>query len=95
LNKQLLVDAIAEKSELSKKDSEKALVAFIETVKEQLLKNEKISLVGFGNFEVTETPERKGTIKFGENKGQEYVTPAHDAPKFKFSKNFRDEMKNK
>ncbi len=52
MNKTELVAAIAEKSELSKKDSEKALKAFIDTVTDELKKGEKIQLVGFGTFEV-------------------------------------------
>lgn len=51
MNKAELITAMAEKSELSKKDTEKSLVAFIDTVKEVMLNNGKISLVGFGNFE--------------------------------------------
>jgi DNA-binding protein HU-beta len=95
MNKLEMVNSISEKTEFSKKDSEKALSAFIETVKETLLKGEKISLVGFGNFEVAHVNERSGEIKMGERKGEKYVTPEHDAPKFKFSKSFKDEMANK
>ena len=52
MNKTELVAAIAEKAELSKKDAEKALKAFTETVAEQLKNGDKIQLVGFGTFEV-------------------------------------------
>ena len=54
MNKTELVAAIADKTELSKKDSEKALKAFIDVVGEELKKGEKIQLVGFGTFEVAE-----------------------------------------
>lgn len=54
MNKTELVAAIAEKTELSKKDSEKALKAFIDVVTEELQKGEKIQLVGFGTFEVAD-----------------------------------------
>ena len=57
MNKTELVAAIADKTELSKKDSEKALKAFIDVVGEELKKGEKIQLVGFGTFEV----DRKST----------------------------------
>ena len=59
MNKTELVAAIAEKAELSKKDSEKALKAFVDVVAEELKKGEKIQLVGFGTFEVSERAERK------------------------------------
>ena len=49
MNKTELVAAIADKTELSKKDSEKALKAFIDVVGEELKKGEKIQLVGFGH----------------------------------------------
>lgn len=58
MNKVELVAAIAEKAELSKKDAEKALTAFIETVEETLAKGDKIQLVGFGTFEVRDRAAR-------------------------------------
>ena len=61
MNKTELVAAIAEKTELSKKDAEKALKAFTDVVAEELKKGEKIQLVGFGTFEVAERPDRKST----------------------------------
>ena len=61
MNKTELVAAIAEKTELSKKDSEKALKAFIDVVSEELQKGEKIQLVGFGTFEVAERAAREGS----------------------------------
>ena len=60
MNKTELVAAIAEKTELSKKDAEKALKAFTDVVAEELKKGEKIQLVGFGTFEVAERPARTG-----------------------------------
>ncbi|MDF2610929.1 MAG: histone family protein DNA-binding protein, partial [Lachnospiraceae bacterium] len=60
MNKAELVAAIAEKTELSKKDSEKALKAFVDVVTEELTKGEKVQLVGFGTFEVAERPARTG-----------------------------------
>lgn len=52
MNKTELIAAIAEKTELSKKDSEKALAAVIETITEQLTEGNKVQLIGFGSFEV-------------------------------------------
>ena len=60
MNKTELVAAIAEKAELSKKDAEKALKVFTETVAEQLKNGDKIQLVGFGTFEVAERAARTG-----------------------------------
>lgn len=80
MNKAELVTAIAEKTELSKKDAEKALKAFTEIVEEELKKGEKVQLVGFGTFEVTERKARKG-IKPGTK--EEIDIPASRAPKFK------------
>lgn len=54
MNKTELVAAIAEQAEISKKDAEKALKAFTDVVAEELKKGEKIQLVGFGTFEVSE-----------------------------------------
>lgn len=54
MNKTELVAAIAEQTELSKKDAEKALKAFTDIVADELKKGEKVQLVGFGTFEVSE-----------------------------------------
>ena len=53
MNKTELIAAVAEKAELSKKDAEKAIKAFTDVVTEELVKGEKVQLVGFGNFEVS------------------------------------------
>lgn len=58
MNKTEFISAIAEKAELSKKDAEKALKAFTDVVEEELKKGEKIQLVGFGTFEVSERAAR-------------------------------------
>ena len=58
MNKTELIAAVAEKAELSKKDAEKAMKAFTDVVAEELVKGEKIQLVGFGTFEVSERRER-------------------------------------
>lgn len=60
MNKTELINALSEKAGLSKVDAKKALDAFIETVGEELKKGEKIALVGFGTFSVTEKAARKG-----------------------------------
>ena len=60
MNKAELVAAMAEQADLSKKDAEKALKAFTDVVAEQLKKGDKIQLVGFGTFEVSERAAREG-----------------------------------
>ena len=63
MNKTELIAAVAEKAEISKKDSEKALKAFIDVVTDELKNGEKIQLVGFGTFEVSERAAREGDRK--------------------------------
>ena len=58
MNKTELIAAVAEKAEISKKDSEKALKAFIDVVTEQLKNDDKVQLVGFGTFEVSKRAAR-------------------------------------
>lgn len=60
MNKAQLIDSISQKLSITKKDSEKFLNAFIETVTESLESNEKIQLVGFGSFEVKHRAPRQG-----------------------------------
>ena len=87
MNKTELIAAIAEKAELSKKDSEKALKAFVDVVTEELKKDHKIQLVGFGTFEVSERSARTGR---NPQTGEEMEIAACKAPKFKAGKAFKD-----
>ncbi|MBO5484633.1 MAG: HU family DNA-binding protein [Lachnospiraceae bacterium] len=87
MNKTELVAAIAEQAELSKKDSEKALKAFIDVVTEELKKGEKIQLVGFGTFEVIERAAREGRNPLT---GEKMKIKASKAPKFKAGKALKD-----
>ncbi len=87
MNKTELVAAIAEKSELSKKDAEKALKAFVDTVSEELQKGEKIQLVGFGTFETSKRAARTGK---NPQTGKEIKIAACTAPKFKAGKALKD-----
>ena len=87
MNKAELVAAIAERTELSKKDTEKALKAFVDVVAEELKKGEKIQLVGFGTFEVSERAAREGRNPAN---GQPMQIAASKAPKFKAGKAIKD-----
>ena len=87
MNRMELVAAIAEKTELSKKDAEKALKAFTDVVAEELKKGEKVQLVGFGTFEVSTRPARTGR---NPQTKQEITIAASKAPKFKAGKALKD-----
>ena len=87
MNKAELVAAIAEKAEISRKDAEAALKAFTEVIEEELKKGEKIQLVGFGTFEVSERAARVGR---NPQTKEEIKIPASRAPKFKAGKALKD-----
>ncbi len=87
MNKSELVAAVAEKAGLQKKDADKAIAAFAEVITDALKAGDKVSLVGFGTFEVSErgprtgrNPQTKETIEI----------PASKAPKFKAGKALKD-----
>ena len=87
MNRTELIAAIAEKTELSKKDAEKALKAFTDVVAEELKKGEKVQLVGFGTFEVVERAAREGR---NPHTGEAMPIAASKAPKFKAGKALKD-----
>ena len=74
-------------AEISKKDAEKALKAFVDVVTEELKKEEKVQLVGFGTFEVSERSAREGR---NPQTGQTMKIEACKAPKFKAGKALKD-----
>lgn len=90
MNKTELIAAMAEKAELSKKDAEKALNAFIDSVKDALAGGDKVQLVGFGTFEVKERAARKGINP--QTKAQ-ITIPASKAPAFKAGQAFKGAIK--
>ena len=87
MNKTELIAAIAEQAEISKKDAEKALKAFVDVVTEQLKEGEKVQLVGFGTFEVSERAAREGR---NPQTGKTMKIAACKAPKFKAGKALKD-----
>ncbi len=91
MNKTELIAAIAEKAELSKKDSEKALKAFIDVVADELKNNNKVQLVGFGTFEVSERAARAGR---NPKTGEVMEIAASKSPKFKAGKALKDAVNN-
>ena len=89
MNKTELIAAIANNTELTKKDAEAALKAFIDVVGDELSKGEKVQLAGFGTFEVSERPERQGINP----RTKETITiAASKAPKFKAMKGLKDRV---
>ena len=89
MNKTELVAAMAEKTELSKKDAEKALKAFTDVVAEELKKGEKVQLVGFGTFEGAEREAREGR---NPRTGETMTIAASKSPKFKAGKALKDSL---
>ena len=87
MNKTELVAAIAEKANLTKKDSEAALVAMVEAVTEALAKGDKVQVIGFGSFEVKNRAARTGRNP----KTKEAIEiPASVVPTFKAGKALKD-----
>ena len=89
MNKTELVAAMAEQTNLSKKDAEAALKAFIDVVSEELKKGEKVQLVGFGTFEVSARAAREGR---NPQTGETMEIKASKTPKFKAGKALKDMM---
>ncbi len=87
MNKAELVAAMSDKAGLTRKDAENALKAFTDVVAEELRKGEKIQLVGFGTFEVSERAARTGR---NPQTGEEMKIAASKAPKFKAGKALKD-----
>ncbi len=87
MNKQELISAMAEKANLSKKDTEAALNAFVASVEEALVKGDKVQLVGFGGFEVRERAARTGR---NPQTGAEMKIDAAKVPAFKAGKALKD-----
>ena len=90
MNKTELINAIAEKADLSKVQAKAALEATINTVSEQLAKGDKVALIGFGTFSVAEKTARKGV-----NPRTKAVIeiPARKAVKFKAGAELNDVVK--
>ena len=89
MNKKELIDSISEKSGLKKVDAEKALSAFESSVVETFKKGEKVTLVGFGTFSVSERKERNGR---NPKTGEPMVIPAKKTPKFVVGKQFKESI---
>ncbi len=89
MNKTELIAAMAENAELSRKDAEAALKAFVEVVSDALKKDDKVQIVGFGTFEVSERGEREGR---NPQTGETMTIKASRNPKFKAGKALKDAL---
>ena len=89
MNKAELITAVAEKAGLSKKDTEAAVKALTDVITDELKNGEKVQLVGFGTFEVSERAERTGR---NPQTGAEMTIAASKAPKFKAGKALKDAL---
>ena len=87
MNKAELISSVAEKTELTKKDSEKAVNAVLETIGAALGNGDKVQLVGFGTFEIRERAARKGR---NPQTGEEINIAAARVPVFKAGKSLRE-----
>lgn len=87
MNKGELINAIAEKTSVSKKNAENSLNALIEIISEELKNDGKVQLVGFGSFEVRKRAARKGR---NPQNGAEMKIPASNSPVFKAGKALKD-----
>ncbi|MDO4619658.1 MAG: HU family DNA-binding protein [Lachnospiraceae bacterium] len=87
MNKVELAAAIAAETGLSKKDTEACVKAFVEVVTAELKKGEKVQLVGFGTFEVSERAAREGR---NPQTGETMTIEASKAPRFKAGKALKD-----
>ncbi len=87
MNKADFVTALAEKTGMKKTEAEKALKGFTDVIVEALRNGEKVSLVGFGTFEVLEREAREGR---NPRTGKTMTIPASKAPKFKAGRTFKE-----
>lgn len=89
MNKSELVDSVAKLTKLSKKDSEAAINATLETITDALVRDEKVVLVGFGTFETRARSERTGR---NPSTKETITIPASKAPAFKAGKSLKDKV---
>ncbi|MFO7879299.1 MAG: HU family DNA-binding protein [Bacteroidales bacterium] len=91
MNKAELIDAIANKADLTKADARKALDAFLETTTDALKKGDRVALIGFGSFSVSERAARKG--RNPQKPNQVINIPAKKVVKFSAGSELKDSVK--
>lgn len=90
MNKIELIAAVAEKAGLTKKDADAAVAAVFASITDELKKDGKVQLIGFGTFEVKKRAERTGR---NPATGENITIPAAKLPVFKAGKGLKDEIK--
>lgn len=90
MNKTELITAMAEKAEISKKDAEKTLIAFTNVIADTLVDGDKVTITGFGTFEVVERAEHQGR---NPATGEAITIAASKSPKFKAGKALKEAVK--
>ena len=91
MNKTELIEAVASKSELSKKDTENIINAFTSIITDTLVNGNKVSITGFGTFDVVERAARTGR---NPQTGETIQIAASKSPKFKAGKTLKDAVKS-
>ena len=91
VNKADLIEGVASKTELTKKDATAAVEALFDVVTETLADGERVQVIGFGSFEVRDRAARKGR---NPQTGEEIEIPATKVPAFKAGKGLKDAVKN-
>lgn len=89
MNKTDLINKVAEATQMTKKDASKSVEAVLESIAGALQNGDKVQLIGFGNFEVKDKPERKGR---NPRTGEEMIIPARKSVSFKAGKQLREEV---
>ena len=89
MTKTELINAVAEKTDISKKDADKAVNAVFEAIAETLAGGEKVQIVGFGSFEVKARSQRVGR---NPRTKEEIVIPASKLPVFKAGKSLKEQV---
>lgn len=87
MNKGELIDKVAEKAGVTKKQADAVLTAAIEAIQESVANGDKVTLVGFGSFEPRERKEREGR---NPQTGKTIKIPATKVPAFSAGKQFKD-----
>jgi len=92
MNKAELVEKLAKKTGLTKKDARKAVDGLVDVITKSLVSNEPVRITGFGKFEAR---KRKATIRRNPQTGQKIKTPAKTVPAFKAGKNLKEAVAKK
>ncbi|MEA5472324.1 HU family DNA-binding protein [Spirulina sp. 06S082] len=92
MNKGELIDMVASRTQVTKKEADAIITAIIETIMETVAEGEKITLVGFGSFEARDRKEREGR---NPKTGETMLIPATKVPAFSPGKKFKTEVASK